>query len=262
MEDLKTARTSAKRAVTKELNQVKQYIAEGNVDDINSHVIVMKDLFKGFTVAHDKYHKTLTTEEDIDESDNYFYDKQNDYIAVLNLVKESKKPAVVKHEDQALTGNPDRDLSRKEFLHLLNLPKVELQVFHGNPLHYHQFIRAFEANVDKVCDDDDLKLSRLMQYTAGAAKEAIRGCQLIGGASGYAQARTVLDGRFGNAHLVTERLIREMVSGKPVKFPQDIQQLADDMKNAFLVLSQLKTLQEVPILLYWKLLRDFLSTFN
>ena len=84
-----------------------------------------------------------------------------------------------------------------------------------------------------------------MQYTSGAAKEAIRGCQLIGGTSGYVQARSILDSRFGNAHLVTERLIRDLKSGKQVRAPQEIQQLADDMQNALLILSRLGTLREV-----------------
>ena len=76
-------------------------------------------------------------------------------------------------------------------------------MFHGNPLHFYQFIRAFKVNVDKICEDPDLKLSRLMQYTGttGSAKKAIRGCQLIGGESGYTQARSILNSRFGNAHL-------------------------------------------------------------
>ncbi|PIK48339.1 hypothetical protein BSL78_14788 [Apostichopus japonicus] len=182
------SRTSAKRAVTTQINRVRQYIAE---------------------------------------------------------VKDALNSAEVKREDQSLKDNPNADLSRKEFLHLLNLPKVELQIFHGNPLHYHQFIRAFEANVDRVCDDNDLKLSRLMQYTSGSAKEAIRSCQLVGGSSGYAKAISILENRFGNSHLVTERLIRELRFGKQVRLPQDIQQLADDMQNAFLVLSELKTLKEV-----------------
>ncbi|XP_071848513.1 uncharacterized protein [Apostichopus japonicus] len=84
-----------------------------------------------------------------------------------------------------------------------------------------------------------------MQYTSGSAKEAIRSCQLVGGSSGYAKAISILENRFGNSHLVTERLIRELRFGKQVRLPQDIQQLADDMQNAFLVLSELKTLKEV-----------------
>ncbi|KAJ8034436.1 hypothetical protein HOLleu_21277 [Holothuria leucospilota] len=178
---------------------------------------------------------------DIDESDNYFSEKQRDYISVLDLVKNTKISFKAKAEQKALSADSNSgDSSNKEYLRLLNLPKVELEVFHGNPLHFHQFIKAFEANVDKVCDDDDFKLSRLMQYIAGPAKEAIRGCQLIGGTGGYAQARSILDSRFGDPHLVTERLLRELKFGKQVKTPQEIRQLSDDIKNAFLVLSQLK----------------------
>ncbi|PIK45352.1 hypothetical protein BSL78_17773 [Apostichopus japonicus] len=194
MEDLKTVRTSAKRAATMQISRVRQYIAEGN-KDINDHVILLKDLFKVFTLAHEKYHETLTVEKDVDESDDYFCEKQKDYISALNLVKDALNSAV---EDQPLKDNPKADLFRKEFLHLLNLPKVELQIFHGDPLHYHQFIRAFEANIDKICEDNDSKLSRLMQYTSGSAKEAIRSCQLVGGSSGYAKARSILENRFGS----------------------------------------------------------------
>ncbi|KAJ8050527.1 hypothetical protein HOLleu_03761 [Holothuria leucospilota] len=61
-----------------------------------------------------------------------------------------------------------------------------------------------------------------MQYTAGPAKEAIRGCQLIGGTGGYAQARSILDSRFGYPHLVTERLIRELKFGKQLRTLQEV----------------------------------------
>ena len=61
-----------------------------------------------------------------------------------------------------------------------------------------------------MCSDGDLKLMRLMQYTAGPAKQAIRGGQLIGGDKGYDQAKKVLEGRFGNAHLVAERVIKNL----------------------------------------------------
>lgn len=62
-------------------------------------------------------------------------------------------------------------------------------------------MKSFDSNVDCVCDDGNLKLTRLMQYTAGLAKDAIRGCSLIGGDKGYQQARSILETRFGNPHL-------------------------------------------------------------
>ena len=44
----------------------------------------------------------------------------------------------------------------------MNFPKVELKVFDGNPFHYHAFIKSFDVNVDKVCSDPNLKLTRLL----------------------------------------------------------------------------------------------------
>ena len=93
-------------------------------------------------------------------------------------------------------GSRTDSFSRKDILSLMNMPKVELQIFSGDPLHYHEFIQTFDHNVYKVCSDGDLKLTRLMQYTAGPAKQAIRGCQLIGGEKGYDQANKVLEERF------------------------------------------------------------------
>ncbi|KAJ8017913.1 hypothetical protein HOLleu_44398 [Holothuria leucospilota] len=191
------------------------------MDDIDNHVIVLKDLFKKFTLAHTSYHETLTQETDIDESDNYFSEKQRDYISVLDLVNNTKISFKAKVEQKSLSDDSNSgDSSSKEYLRLLNLPKVDPGTLCVTPLHFHQFIKASEANVNKVCDDDDLKLSRLMQYTTGPAKEAIRGCQLIGGTGGYAQERSILDSRFGDPHLVKERLIRELKFGKQVKTPQ------------------------------------------
>ena len=241
---LKTARTSAKRAVTRQVNQLRQYIAEDNLSVIDDCVDKLKCSFGEFTSLHNQYHALLIEDDDIEASDNYFCVAQDKYISVLSSAKGITKGIKVK-VDQKNSGSHESssysDLSREEFLGLLNLPKVELQVFDGNPLHYHQFLRAFEVNVDGVCENSDLKLARLVQYTAGSAKEAIRGCQLIGGTTGYTRALSILESRFGNKHLVTERLIKGLKYGKQLRSPQEIQQFADDMKTSLLTLDQLGT---------------------
>ncbi|KAJ8041442.1 hypothetical protein HOLleu_12255 [Holothuria leucospilota] len=84
-----------------------------------------------------------------------------------------------------------------------------------------------------------------MQYTAGLAKDAIRGCSLIGGDKGYQQARSILETRFGNPHLVTEHIIHELRQRRQVRSPVDIQSLADGASNALLVLSNLGMLHEL-----------------
>ena len=122
------------------------WIAEDNVNDIPGSVEKVKQLFQQFTVAHNDYHSQVTNESELVRSDDYHSSKQREYIEVLNLVKDAKR----------CSDKANEDLTRNEMLSMMNLPKLELQVFDGNPLHYQQFKRSFTANVDKVCDDPDI----------------------------------------------------------------------------------------------------------
>ena len=74
----------------------------------------------------------------------------------------------------------------------------------------------FDEVGDSTVMDGQVKLTRLLQYTCGSAKAAIRNCSLIGGESGYSQARDILNNRYGNTHLVSQRLITEQKCGKRV----------------------------------------------
>jgi hypothetical protein len=240
MASLKAARTTAKRAATRAINRVSQSLAECS-PELSGHIDTLKQVFKDFTLAHSVYHDTLTDDAEIDESDSYFFQVQRAYIAVL---KEANKfHATVKTEPDSHVA--ETDLTRRELLGLTNMANVELEVYDGNPLSYHQFISSFDANVDKMCDDPDLKLSRLLKFTSGEAKEALQGCLLIGGVDGYSEARSILSELFGDPHLVTERLLSNLRSGKPARTPSDIRKLAVDLKNAMLVLKDLDCLREV-----------------
>lgn len=88
-------------------------------------------------------------------------------------------------------------------------------------------------------------MTRLLQYTAGPAKEAIRSCLLVGGESGFNQALSILANRYGNPYLVTERIVNNLRQNKPVRTGIEVQQLADDLKNAEMILSQINKLNEV-----------------
>ena len=74
----------------------------------------------------------------------------------------------------------------------MHLPTVELDKFDGNPIEYLTFIAVFDEVVDNTVMDGQIKLTMLLQYTCGSAKAAIRNCAVIGGESGYNQARANL----------------------------------------------------------------------
>ena len=80
-----------------------------------------------------------------------------------------------------------------ELSSLLNVPKVELDIFDGDPLKYQSFLAIFDEIVDSKISDGQIKLTRLLQYTSGLAKSSIRNCALIGGNAGYKQARVTKD---------------------------------------------------------------------
>ena len=95
------------------------------------------------------------------------------------------------------------------------------------------------------CVDDQIKLTRLLQYTSGPAKSAIKTCALVGGSSGYQQAHSILKARFGNDHLVSQSIISQLKSDKTVVRSTDMQQLADELSMASVALSKLSMCGEV-----------------
>lgn len=56
------------------------------------------------------------------------------------------------------------------------LPKREIPTYHGDPLKYHTFIKAFENGVKKNTTNS-CRLNFLEQHTKGHAKELVRSCQ-------------------------------------------------------------------------------------
>lgn len=78
------------------------------------------------------------------------------------------------------------------------LPKPELSKFNGNPLEFWNFIHSFENNIEKNASDESEKLSFLLQYCTGAARNAIKSCVSMDPTFGYQAARALLQDRFGH----------------------------------------------------------------
>ena len=225
-------RARAKASVTRIVNSIRRYIAEDDKNSVVGLIAQLKDKFKDFEAAHIDFHDELTTAEEIEASEMYLYDVQDSYIECLTSTK-----SWMRQEDKPLKGEKSNEISpssisHKDFLAYVNLPKLELDKFSGDPLTYHSFCATFDENVGDVCDDGAAKLSRLLQFTDGAAKKAIRSCSIIGGNEGYTQARKILLSRFGNPHLIAQKVIESITDQKPVKGAKELMQLSNDLLNA------------------------------
>ena len=121
-------------------------------------------------------------------------------------------------------------------LERLEMPKRELMSFDDDPKGYPRFIKGFEVNVERRVKDYDERLTFLIQYCRGAAKEAIENCIMLPPEQGYREAKDILRKNFGQKHIVVRAFIDKVIRGPQIRAsePNKLSQLARDMRNCIL----------------------------
>lgn len=66
----------------------------------------------------------------------------------------------------------------------------------------HYIFKSFEINVERKVKEDDERLSFLIQYCEGAAKEATESCVMLSSEQGYLEAKEILRKNFGQKHII------------------------------------------------------------
>ena len=84
------------------------------------------------------------------------------------------------------------------------LPVHRPPVFSGNYFDYAAFINAFESLIESRVTYPKQRLYYLNQYTAGDAKESIKGLITLDSTDSYEKARKVLKERFGHPYRVAQ----------------------------------------------------------
>ena len=241
----KLSRRQYKAAVTRQVNKLDRLLSERNTASVKEHYDCLKATFEKFESSHEVYHSLLEQIEDVEASDEYFFDVQRNYSEAMSKVldwldKQNKDSDVgPKTHCENKCGT-----SHAEVLEMASLPKVELQKFDGNPLRYHSFIALFEESVDFITKDDRKRLLRLIDSTEGVAYDAIEPCIKMK-TGGYAQARKILERRFGDQHIVTNKIINQLRQGKSAHTSEELRSLSDELSNCVMTLEQLDKLGEV-----------------
>jgi len=78
------------------------------------------------------------------------------------------------------------------------LPQPQVPKFHGNPLEYRTFARAFESLIESRTSSGTEWLYYLEQYTAGDVKELVQSCNHLTPCEGCAEARRLIETKFGH----------------------------------------------------------------
>jgi hypothetical protein len=98
----------------------------------------------------------------------------------------------------------------------LDITKLGIRNFSGDPLDYSHFVSQFETHVELELLDEDLRLSCLLYYTNGLARRAIERCVLLPATKGYVEARRILANLFGRPHKVANKMLDILITGKLV----------------------------------------------
>lgn len=78
------------------------------------------------------------------------------------------------------------------------LPQPRVPTFDGNPVEYRTFARAFEILIESGTSSGTERLYYLEQYTTGDVKELVRSCHHLEPDEGYANARRLIEKKFGD----------------------------------------------------------------
>ena len=96
-------------------------------------------------------------------------------------------------------------------------PDVDIDIFSGDPFHYHYFITAFEEVVEKKIDNPRGRLARLVRYTDGEPKKMIKHYIQQPVSVGYKNARSLLEEKYGNPHYIVAAYRKEIKSWPQLK---------------------------------------------
>ena len=247
--DAKRKKTNAKRALSRKLTRAYEMLTDGEIVNTTD----LKQSHDEYTSASDAYIALLEGQEEdeetieaVERADEEVAETETKYRDLLAQVRKAGEAAVqISQTSDKLNSTSIAESERDNALATLNLPKVTLDTFNGDPKRYHAFIKAFDCNVDIVVTNPDMKLARLNQYCVGEAKRAIRSAILIGGEAGYLKAKEILKERFGSKDLVTQTYIHDLTESTPVKTNIDYRVLADELSDAQTVLTELGTIARV-----------------
>ena len=97
-----------------------------------------------------------------------------------------------------------------QMMQIQNTPKVELDSFDGNPLDYHYFKASFVDVVESSITDQHGRLTRLIQYISGEAKDLVKGFIHERNTDCYTKALQALDKEYGNVHRISSAFMNQL----------------------------------------------------
>ena len=263
-EEVKTLKDFLKQrkgVITRYITTLRRLLCEENSSQVASYAAKVKEAFDLFDAKFLEF-IVVCGEDDQTYNGVWFDAVQTRYVEVytdaLKFIKHSKAPKDGKSSD-VITGGANANA--QSIPSGLDLPRVEIEPFDGDPLKYHAFKRTFDVIVERSCTDPDARLARLISATTGVARDAIMGTQVVGGKDGYDRARNTLADLFGADQLIVQEIVKGLRPEKQLQSSEEVRQFSHRLINARDILTQLKALDEVNSQVVIKSISEALPVF-
>jgi len=125
------------------------------------------------------------------------------------------------------------------------LPRMEPEVYSGDTLTFPTWMRSFETLIETHTQSPADRLHYLSKYTAGDAKNCIRGYFALTGHDTYDQAKRVLTARFGDKFRIGEAFKRELCNWPSIKAGDGValQRLSDFLQHCAAAMATIQYLR-------------------
>ena len=146
---------------------------------------------------------------------------------------------------EATATNPILQLA-EAIANTTQIPPMSVTKFTGDLREYTRFVSRFTDQILSLPIHESRKLSCLMQYVDGDAKEAIEDFEGMGEGA-LNDALDVLKLRFGQPYMIVDACIGEIVDGRCLAAGdgRGIQKLADRCQMVYKTLNTMKCLHEI-----------------
>ena len=140
----------------------------------------------------------------------------------------------------------DISTTQQKLAYNQSLPPIQFQKFGGVPAEFPLFKQRFERMVMSREDmDDSSKMTRLVQFLDGEAKQAVAGLETS--KDGLHQALQILEQRYGRPCMIVNSVINSLVKGPPISAGDKInlRKFADSATRALATLTSMNCLSQV-----------------
>ena len=245
-EAARKSRKARKAVVTRECNRLQLLVVQEEEDAVKASITVFTGKFRDFELSHEEYHNLIgdDNEEEQEGSQEYYDDVHVQYVKNMIQAKDYLRGIKAEQLYKQKADVSSTEVTHVDLLRLVNLPKVEIEPFDGNPASYHNFVTLFHDHVGNTKLEPASKLARLLHYTRGEARDAIRPC-VMQETDGYREALSILKRRFGNSLLITQSLMQSIKSGKAVGSAKELQRFSDELHSCYMTLQSMGELREL-----------------